>query len=63
MGHFIPITLGGHKMYPSDLKDEEWKLIKPFFKRPDPRGNPGFYEKSTIVNGIYMFWKEGLSGA
>ena len=27
--------------YPSDLTDEEWALIAPFFDRPDPRGNPG----------------------
>ena len=28
-------------MYPSDLSDEEWELLAPFFKRSDPRGNPG----------------------
>ena len=32
-------------MYPSDLTDEEWALLAPFFQRPDPRGNPGTYAK------------------
>ncbi len=39
-------------MYPSDLTDEEWHLIEPFFQRPDPRGNQGKHAKRDIVNAI-----------
>ena len=47
-------------MYPSDLKDEEWKLIEPFLKRPDPRGNPGLYKKRNIMNGILYVLEGGI---
>ena len=39
-------------MYPSDLSDEEWALLAPFFQRQDPRGNPGKYANRAIVNAI-----------
>ena len=38
--------------YPSALTDSEWGLIAGFFERPDPRGNPGQYEKRDVVNAI-----------
>jgi transposase len=37
-------------MYPSDLSDEEWALLAPFFQRPDPRGNPGKYANRAIMS-------------
>ena len=46
--------------YPSDLTDEEWALIAPFFDRPDPRGNPGTYEKRDVVNAILYVLKGGI---
>ncbi len=46
--------------YPSDLTDEEWALIAPFFDRPDPRGNPGRYEKRDVVNAILYVLKGGI---
>ena len=46
-------------MYPSDLSDEEWELLAPFFQRPDPRGNPGKYAKRDIVNAILYVTKGG----
>ena len=47
-------------MYPSDLSDEEWELLAPFFQRPDPRGNPGKYAKRDIVNAILYVTKGGI---
>jgi putative transposase len=46
-------------MYPSDLSDEEWELLAPFFKRSDPRGNPGKYAKRALVNAILYVVKGG----
>ena len=47
-------------MYPSDLSNEEWELLSPFFQRPDPRGNPGKYAKRDIVNAILYVSKGGI---
>ena len=47
-------------MYPSDLSDEEWALLAPFFQRPDPRGNPGKYANRAIVNAMLYMTKGGI---
>ena len=47
-------------MYPSDLTDEEWQLIEPFFQRPDPRGNQGKHAKRDIVNAILYVVQGGI---
>ena len=46
--------------YPSDVSDEEWALLAPFFARPDPRGNPGQYAKRDVVNAIFYVVKGGI---
>ncbi len=51
---------GGFKMYPSDLKKDEWGLIEHYFNRPDPRGNPGIYSKLDIVNSILYVLEGGI---
>jgi len=33
-------------MYPSDLTDEQWKLIEHYFKRPDSRRAVSKYSKN-----------------
>ena len=48
--------------YPSDVTDEEWALLAPFFARPDPRGNPGRYAKRDVVNAISMWSKAASRG-
>jgi len=35
--------------YPSDLKDKEWDLIKPFFQPKDPRGNASKHDCKLIA--------------
>ena len=47
-------------MYPSDLTDEEWHLIEPFFQRPDPRGNQGKHAKRDIVNAMLYVVQGGI---
>jgi putative transposase len=49
------------RKYPSDLSDQQWDLIAHFFDRPDPRGNPGKFEKREIVNAILYVLKGGIS--
>lgn len=46
--------------YPSDLSDQEWELIAHCFDRPDPRGNPGKFEKREVVNAILYVLKGGI---
>ena len=46
--------------YPSDVTDEEWALLAPFFARPDPRGHPGRYAKRDVVNAIFYVVKGGI---
>ena len=46
--------------YPSGLTDEDWGLLAPFFARPDPRGNPGTYEKWDVINAILYVVKGGI---
>jgi len=47
-------------MYPSDLTDEQWSLIKHYFKRPDPRGAVSRYTKRSIVNAIFYIIRTGV---
>ena len=48
------------KMYPSDLTDKQWALIKDYFKRPDPRGAASKYSKRSIMNAILYVVKGGI---
>lgn len=48
-------------MYPSDLSDQEWKLIAHFFERPYPHGNKGEYSKRDIVKAILYVVKGGIT--
>ena len=45
--------------YPSDLSDEQWEIIAPFFARPDPRGARELYSKRRMVEGILYRLREG----
>ncbi len=47
-------------MYPSDLTDEQWKLIEHYFERPDPRGAESKHSKRTIVNAIIYVIRSGI---
>ena len=45
--------------YPSDLSDEQWALIEPFFVRPDLRGAREVYPKLRVVEAILYRLREG----
>ncbi len=47
------------KTYSSDLSEAQWRAVEPFVARPDPRGNPGKYEKREVVNAILYVAREG----
>ena len=47
-------------MYPTDLTNEQWNLIKHYFKRPDPRGAESIHPKRTIVNAIIYVIRTGI---
>lgn len=46
--------------YPSDLRDAEWELIRPFI--PEPIPNPGHepHDRREIVNAIRYFLRTGV---
>lgn len=47
--------------YPSDLTDEEWKIIEPLLKRLDPykTGRPMKHDLREILNAIFYLNKTG----
>ena len=45
--------------YPSDLSDEQWAKIEPFFARPDPRGAREKYPKRRVVEACLYRLREG----
>lgn len=46
-------------MYPSDLKDEEWELIRDFFDPSRDRGKRAKSQRSHIVNTISYIVRTG----
>ncbi len=46
-------------MYDSDVKDEEWELIKHFFEKKDNRGCKPIHQRRSIVNAIFYITKTG----
>ncbi len=49
-----------HKIYPSDLTDSQWHLIKDFFPEPKPTGRPRENDFRRVVNGIFYITKTGV---
>ena len=47
-------------MYPSDLTDKEWEIIKHHFEPKDQRGNSYIHEKKHIVDAILYVVKGGV---
>lgn len=46
-------------MYPSDLTDEQWGLIEPLTRRPDPRGARRTYSMREVINAILYLTRTG----
>ncbi|MBI3258987.1 MAG: transposase [Ignavibacteriae bacterium] len=50
------------KSYPTDLSDNEWRLIRSFFKkRPRRGGRPYTLSKREIVNAIFYILRSGCA--
>lgn len=49
-----------HKIYPSDLTDSQWNLIKDFFPLPKPTGRPRENNFRDVINGILYVAKTGI---
>ena len=45
--------------YPSDLSDEEWKIIAPMLPPAKPGGRPRSTDMRQVCNGIYYHLKTG----
>ena len=45
--------------YPSDLTDQQWQRLEPFFARPDPRGARSKYPKRRVVEAVLYRLREG----
>ncbi len=52
------------KPYPSDVTDQQWALIEPFFSRPPPHSGPGRpceVDLREVVNALFYHAREGCS--
>lgn len=47
------------KAYPSDLSDEEWKLMEPLIPPPKRGGRPRTVSMREVLNGIFFVLKSG----
>ncbi len=47
--------------YPSDLSDEQWKLIEPQLPPPKTAGRPIEYDRREVLNGILYVVRTGCS--
>ncbi len=47
------------KRYPSDLTDEEWKLIAPLMPKPGRRGRPREVEFREVINAVRYLVRSG----
>jgi len=47
--------------YPSDLTDEQWKLIEPGIPPPKPGGRPREVDMREVINGILYLNRTGCS--
>jgi putative transposase len=47
--------------YPSDLSDEEWKLLEPLLPSPAHTGRKRKYELREIVNAIFYLLRSGCT--
>ena len=49
----------GRTSYPSDLTDEQWKLIEPLIPEPLPGGRPRSVEVRQVVDAILYIDRSG----
>ena len=49
------------KLYPSDLSDQEWKLLRPLFPREKEFGRSRQHSYRKILNAIFYVCKSGCA--
>lgn len=49
------------KAYPSDLRDEEWAILKAYIPEPKAGGRPAKHSRREIVNAIRYVLRNGCS--
>jgi transposase len=47
--------------YPSDLTDEQWRLVEPRVPAPKPGGRPARYPRREILNAIFYQSRNGCT--
>lgn len=57
-GMIIEIT---RQSYPTDLKDQEWKILEPLLPPASTRGRPMEYPMREIINAIIYFLRAGCA--
>lgn len=49
------------KPYPSDVTDDQWKLVEPLIPPPKPGGRPREVEMREVLNGILYLNRSGCA--
>ena len=49
------------KLYPTDLSDKEWDLIKHLVPEAKPGGRPEEYPKREMLNGMFYLLRSGCA--
>ncbi len=49
----------GGKRYPTDLSDEEWRLLEPYLPAPKRRGRPRLRSPREILDAVFYVLKSG----
>ena len=50
---------GSRKPYPTDLTDEQWKILEPLVPAPQPGPQPVKHSRREIVNAIFYVLRSG----
>ena len=49
------------KPYPTDLTDEQWKIVSPLIPQPKPGGRPAVYSRREIASAIFYQMRGGAA--
>jgi len=47
--------------YPSDVTDEEWRILEPLIPPPKPGGRPRAVEMRAVINGVLYVLRSGCA--
>ena len=49
-----------YQSYPTDLTDEQWKLVAPLLPAAKPGGRPRSVDLREVLNGIFYVIRGGV---